>query len=360
MTFPTGWTKRSEITVPAAQVGSGGVSSFTALFTQASINAASQTDLFANAKSDGSDLRVSTDSAGSNLLTVDVIEYDAVGETFVIRVGTLVLSATVANTLYLWWGNSAATAQTGSGAYDADWVGYWPAANETDRTAFSNTLTRHGTPTDESNTGPFGSAATNFGTIGGNRFETLTPGGPLIGLPSTYQWSLFLWSEAADVPVTNDQTAMSWGQDDDVIFIPNDGAPGPGGMRLFWRGMSGNVLGHSTTNLAGAWHHSAVTHSGSDQDPVGYLDSNTISNQYAGKTSGTAGPFSTFELGAWQSGNQYFDGRLAEAHVHSVPRPAAWITTEYNQTNAPASFASSGDPVAVGGAPGVRRRSRWV
>jgi hypothetical protein len=351
MAFPTGWTKRVEITIPAAQVGSGGVSSFTVLLTESSVNATAQADIFANAKSDGADLRISTDAAGTNALTVDVLAFDASGGSFVIRAGTTSLSAVSANTLYLWWGNAAASAQTGSAAYDADWVGYWPDGGVTDRTANGYNLTTIGTPT--AATGPFGGPATLYDAAEAN--TTTASGGPLRDLPTTFDFTMSLWSNRIDTTVN--RAAMAWHGTDDMMIYPNDSSPSPAGIRVFWRDMGANILRESVADYSGSWSFANVVVRSSSEAEA-YRDA--VSRDINTTMTGTPGPFSGFSLGSWGDNlSQYLNGTLAEAQVHSTARGVAWIETEYNQTDAPASFASSGDPVAVGGV-SIRSRSRWA
>lgn len=362
MTFPTGWTKRTAITIPAAQVGSGGVSSFTVLFTQASINANSQTDLFANAKSDGSDLRVSTDSAGTNLLTVDVIEYDAVGATFVIRVGTLTLSATVANTLYLWWGNSAATAQTGSGAYDSDWVGYWPDGGGSDRTLNGNDGSAVGGVSAGAASGKVGDATAFDGT---NDTVTIADDPSLDVTELTFiAWVRKTRNSVFDRIAFRDNDAGStqfvWGcQFTNSNLLEFACGPTSG------TGPSGNYNFQSSSTITdtSGFHQIAATYASGTSTATLYIDGSSDASgtpdrsgtPWSGNLQPSAGPFALGRLK--YAGVSYFGAiDLDDVHFHSVPRSAAWMETEYNQTNAPASFASSGNPVTVG----VRRRSRWA
>ncbi len=110
----------------------------------------------------------------------------------------------------------------------------------------------------------------------------------------------------------------------------------------------------STTLSTGTWYYLALTYSNDttanggglkgyinavqegavSQNSQGLLT--TASPTYLGNDAGTAGRF--------------WNGSQDEARVASVARSANWITTEYNNQNAPGTFETLGTEVAVGGA----------
>jgi hypothetical protein len=340
--FPTGWTKRSAITIPAAQVGSGGVTSFTVLLTEANLPAG----LFTDARSDGGDIRFSTDSAGASQLAVDVISYSA-GGTALLRVGPVSLSSVSANTLYLWYGNASATMPLASDTYGqyaaySGWAGYWPLESDyNDRTSNA----RHGTAVSAPvvATGKVGSGR----TMDGNDGITCT---------------------TANLGIGNALTLRAWVNVNGTLssavgVIEKDQAGGLSARSLIWRVNPSGMLEFVTirtggavdvnitgaTDLRGAgWKFVAARF---DSTNGGKQFVNAVANgttQASTNTINEAG--APLTLGYSGRGPaEFFMGTADEYAVDVASRSEAWLTTEFNQTNAPASFASAGTPVSVGG-----------
>jgi hypothetical protein len=345
MSFPSTWTKRVKITVPAAQVGSGGVSNFTVLLTEASLPAS----IFTDARSDGGDIRASLARSGKEsvgLLGVDLIAWDAGAETALIRVGPMTLSSASANEFWIWYGNAGATLPAAGddyGQYDtyhSTWSGYWPLGGGADRTSNQKTAAAGGSgPASIGGaTGKVGAGTTYDGT---NDYCAGTP-----ALPT--QYSTLLWVNQA-VESANSTNG---------IFATFAELPGSATQD---RGIGWFAAGNTFTayqfdgGVKTAFGGSAVSASGSFTHVAGTYDGTNLlcySNNSVGPTVAAGNPYNSYttpEFIIGRNGSAYVNGVICEVQLHSTARNAAWITTEYNSTNAPGTFATAGTPETVGG-----------
>lgn len=342
--FPTGWTKRCAITIPAAQVGTGGVTDFTVLLTEANLPAG----LFTDARSDGGDIRFSTDDAGASQLAVDLINYDS-GGTALIRVGPVSLSSVSANTLYLWYGAASETLPAAGdpfgqhAAYDSNWEGYWPDGGGNDRTSNGYNGTAGGGVTLGAATGKVG-AATDYD--GSDDYSRVRTGRIISDLASATvaAWAnpdtltnpspgVTIYSERGSAG--NDIWKLAFDDNaDSCEFIHRDSA-----------GVLSRVQ-FTTPETAGVWAH------------VGFAKSGTGVTCYrngASDGTGTLNGSDTLTAASTESriggdlgdSSADYNGLISEVQIHSTNRSAAWFATEYNATNDPASFASAGTPEDV-------------
>ena len=137
-------------------------------------------------------------------------------------------------------------------------------------------------------------------------------------IPQTYDFAISCWARASSA--VNDRPAISFDGTDDLIFYPYDNvAPG---TRLFWRDItagSGFTAGHSFAG-DGLFHHFLFVSYASDDHRL-FLDG----VQSATNTeTGTAGPFSSFDLFGWAgSASQRFHGEATDFRLYDVaPQPS--------------------------------------
>ena len=125
MSFPDGWGWRIKLTSDNTKVSA----SIKGLAIDLS-NIASA-DFWGNVKSDGSDIRITTDEAGTSLVARDVISIDTTAETGLIRLDTSGISTSADTDYYVWYGNASATEPAAGdtygqyNTYDSGLVGYW-------------------------------------------------------------------------------------------------------------------------------------------------------------------------------------------------------------------------------------------
>lgn len=152
------FTRRAKLTIPAAQVGAGGVSNYSIVITEDMIS--SDHAIWTEAQVDGGDIRASLDEAGDTQLSLDLIEWDTVNKVCQIGLGLVSLSSVVVNEFYLWWDFLGVQSQPAPGdpfgqysAYDSSLKGYFPLEEDPsvappqilDRTSNMNHGTTSGT-----------------------------------------------------------------------------------------------------------------------------------------------------------------------------------------------------------------------
>jgi len=97
------------------------------------------------------------------------------------------------------------------------------------------------------------------------------------------------------------------------------------------------LFNSSTVMNTDTWYHAAVTVSQSSDEVRLYLDgSEEASNlTYTGANGDST---YSFDLGRRDDGSQWFDGNIDEARVSSTVRSAGWLSTGYNNQQAPSAF----------------------
>ena len=142
------WTHRSVITVDHTKVGTGGVTNYPVLITEANIPAG----VWAQAKADGSDLRM-TASDGTTEINFELVTFTPGTPKTELWFLASNLSSSVDTTFYLYWGNAGASAKAaswGQGVW-TNYAGVW----HMQATAWSGTP---GEVTDSSGAGVVGQA----------------------------------------------------------------------------------------------------------------------------------------------------------------------------------------------------------
>jgi hypothetical protein len=102
----------------------------------------------------------------------------------------------------------------------------------------------------------------------------------------------------------------------------------------------------SHTLSTGTWYYLVATYS-SSTGTIGYVNAASDAT-VAGATALASGTANTY-IGSDQNdaSGRYWNGTIDEARVASTARSADWITTEYNNQNAPGSFYTVGTEVSL-------------
>lgn len=104
-------------------------------------------------------------------------------------------------------------------------------------------------------------------------------------------------------------------------------------------------LNQSGTSVAGTWYHVVGVYN----NPTLYLYLNGVLNNSLATTGGaTFASNASFQIGAYDSGTQPFNGIIDEARVSNVARSAGWIQTEFNNESAPGTFVAVGSQEGPG------------
>lgn len=302
--------------------------------------------------SDGTKGRAAKDDGTE--LAVDWIDFDDIGETGWARVkwsGTLAASGSQTLRIYPPMAANASVAASDTygsdNAYDADWLGYWPLGDLSDRTANGLDLTAFGSPT----SGVASKVGDGY-TFDGSTQYLLNNGGFSL---AQLEYTLMVWVNPSSLAVTqptavNVGSAVSSGEG----YLRSRITSGTHRPQINPHGGSAQDDAGSVTT--GAWQHfGAVT------------TATTIESFYNGAGSGSPGTYSATPAD-WQSvaigcrvvstiRQHHFAGTLNEAQVHTVARSAAWIEQEYDQTNDQVAFFGTwtNNPVASG-----RRRAMVI
>lgn len=142
----------------------------------------------------------------------------------------------------------------------------------------------------------------------------------LNGLPLSGAFSVDFWARPTALAVS--ACVLCFQGPDDFNVYPADGT---GRVRVFWRDAGGSVATPGVSGLVGVWHHYAVTW---DSSRIRVYVDGAIVGTSAVLSTGTIGPFSSFGLGMFESG-QRFGGHLDEVAVYSTTLSDTQVAEHY-------------------------------
>jgi len=337
----TGWGHRSTITIDHTKIGTGGVSDFPVLLTEANIPA----DFWSQVASDGKDIRV-TDSNATTVLKNQVVSVDTTGHTMEVWFKAPSLSSDADSTFYLYWGNSSATMPSAAdqqAVWSNGFAGVWhmnqASGNATDSTSNINDLTPSGSVTYSAN----GTVGKSMMLDGSSAYFTKTSP---VGLDSaTASWGTWTY--------LNSLSSVS-------TFIGRGPGGFSGGQIFATINTNGSinvdipyVAGSVVTAPAGSittlgWKKLTITRTSGGVWTI-YVGATQV-----GQNTSASAPVLTgsLRLGAnLYAGPSYANAYFDELRVgNGVAWTQPWVTTDYNSQNAPASFYSLGTATAPGGA----------
>lgn len=357
LAYDSAWTKRIPITIEASQVDAD-LTDFPVYLDLSDFDG---TGLFANANSNGSDLRV-VKSDGTTEVPIELVSYDAGatngGELHFKASGTL--SSTVNGTFYLYYGNSGASAYAASATYGAENV--WDsnyvlvahlqedpnndsAGAIIDSTSYGNDGTTSGTMTSADQVG---------GKLAGNSLDFDGSDDYLnFGTSPLYEQS------ATEITVT----AWSYVQASDFnstyfgLLSTTSSTSNPG----FWVLIDDRAGSFQSTEGVTFANKTTV-----DQERVRvsnvistldwyYIDSRYSSNtgrvfvNRGGTNSTTVNSTGDFNpanadlfAGQLTGGTGRILGRIDEIRISKISRSDDWLDTEYNNQSSPSTFYTVG------------------
>lgn len=348
-------TKRAEIAVDATKVGSGGVTDFSVMLTEANLPAA----IFTQTRDSGADIRAYSDE-GVTRIPLDVIAWDTSANTGTLRVKRTLSSASNTS-IWLEWGDAAATMPLpsapygGHNAYDSNWKVYMTQGAGYDRLSGRRNgyVAVRGNPTPGGATGKVGAATTFDGTDDYNAVRAV----PLTALPVSFLAWFKSTSTTAVQTIANVQSGTTNANQHRMVLSTSQV-----GAQSIAAGAS-SIAKTTPTYSAGTWHHgAAVFASATSRTP--YLNgaagtANTTSRNpsltvsYVGRVTDNTTP----------ANREYFSGDLDELQIHDTARSSAWVLTEYNQSSSPATFAAAGavqdlSPASSPRGPDLKKRLR--
>lgn len=289
------------------------------------------------------DLIFTSDSVGNTKIPWEVEFWDASNGLLICWVQLASVSYTADTTFYMFYGDSGVTTAQNTGSYtpqnvwDTNYKGVWHLPDGT-------TLTKNDS-TSSGNTLSNGTASAATGKVGGGAGFNGT---------SNYLYSSDDASLLINLPVTLEcwyKRNVSTGAG---LLFGISSLAGGGGVGIGVGNVGGYYSNNSiviskpninNTSVAVApldtnWHHLVVTIDTINGELV-YVD-----GAYVGLDTNKGGLFGGYNRGAYTGSwgyyiSSYLNGSTDELRVSNIVRTADWVTTEYNNQNAPGNIGSA-------------------
>lgn len=336
---------RRALTIAHSSVGASDLQNFTVTVSVADKKLANQAYGGHVASASGYDIVLATDTAGRNLLSWEVEQYDETAGTWIAHVLIPNLSHTSDTTIYLLYGNAQITSQqtTPTAAWNSGYSAVYhyegPPSSVKDSTSNGNSATQNNfTYWDRGHIGGAGLSMNSAATI---------PAGLLDQSTGTFE--AWVWTGQPQ------DSSHSW------LVLSQTGATKSDYFRLGWYGPDNQFEAAMSSSKGGAtrlgfsaaqvliaaqgWDHVAYS-----WDATKNLQSLYINGVLMGSVSHSVPVPSTGNpliLGALTaSGTSSLDGLLDETRFSNVVRSSDWIAAEYSNQVSPASFAVLGAEIA--------------
>lgn len=368
MALPDGRNRKQVITIQSSEVsGSGSHTDFPVLITLDHLDTEVVDGGSNSALNGGGDIAFSTDSAGSNQIPIEVVEFITSATpanrrcTIWIKVPSL---STSSNTeVYIWYNKTgesqpAVTAPFGRNAVwsDFEFMSHDLVTDSTGNYTGSNTISGDPTQID----GPFGTTNGGYDFDGTGDIIDVAMGGrdPFTGiaLNDPISWGAYFANKTFD----NFRRG---------VHIKGDGATGYTGSSIqlgqnvsisaagrFWAhgAINGNAAAARYSALnesnAGIWQLVWASDSSFNENSFDnislMIDGEAADTTGSTQTFGTGGtsPFIRFGARGDSSGGTFFIGSIAEAWMKKSETTNDWRLTSYNNHSTPSTFAIAGTP----------------
>lgn len=325
---PSGWLYRKAITIDFTKVGAGGPhANYPVLISRG------DTDLQTKAQTDADDI-LFTSSDGTTKLSHEIESYVSASGTIVAWVKIPSLSSSADTVIYMYYGNASATSQQdGIGTWDANFKGVWHLNN-----AFLDATSNNANGTNTGSTNVTGKISNGRGFVRSDGADFIQITG-LMGSPTSF--TLSAWATLT-TPDTNAAEIISLG-DNSVLRYDENSANRTSGVAYTGAGIwttTGSAINYAGTG----WHYVVYTF-----DDVANSQKLYVDGIQRGSTTATATPLytsggtNTF-IGKHGNANvnMDFDGTIDEVRVANASRSVGWVLTEFNNQNAPSTFATAG------------------
>lgn len=365
----TGWNRKCELTIQAAQVVSD-CTDFPVLLTEATLPSEMfDADGLYPAISGGGDIRFSSDVDGDTQLPCEIVTFTTDNDPAngAAEIWTnITLTSGTDTSIYVWYNKTGETQPSVSGTYGSDNV--WnsdyklvqhmnedpsgPVPQMIDSTLNSNDGTSGGTMgSNDLVDGQIGQGLNFNGSS--NRIEI--DNSTSIDISGTNQHlTLSAWIKTAETSIDNDEDIISkWDSAGGERQYRFDIDNSDGDRAKFWlspNGTSGYAAIGATDIVDGVLHHIVCVYD--DVSMTIYVDGSVDSNGASNPLTYSDGinPTNTSELriaGHIAGGGLYFGGIIDEVRISDIASSAEWIETEYNNQSSPATFVIEGTPESV-------------
>jgi len=336
--FNASWDYRKEITVDNTKVsGSSNLTDYPLLVS------VTDSDLITGAQADADDI-LFTSADGSTQLDHEIESYDSGAGTLTAWVRIPTLSYNVDTTIYMYYGNGAASNQeNATGVWAANHVAVYHMAEDPSASApqlqdsTSNNLdaTAYGSMT----SGDLFAAKVNGGTDfdGSNDYFATSAN---LGVTSASARSVSLWFYQ---DASANKNLVGWGGSSTGTLFDFMLMSGQVEAHFYGTGydLTSGYTGSPANYSTGTWNHAVITYDGTTVriyvNGAFYKSKNFTLNTSNSTLKIASGGFSSY---------QYFNGDLDEVRVHNTALSADWITTTYNNQSSPSTFYTIGSQEA--------------
>jgi len=360
--FPSGWSRKCPLVIDHTKVSAAvaAPAHFPVLVSYRTVGTATNLPdecmLTAGtyaAKSDGGDIRFTSDSAGTVPLHSEVVTFaladPVTNASAEIWVNVPALSASADTTIYVFYHNAAATMPTANdaswgsqGVWDANFAGVWhlretgtgAAADYKDSTSNANDSTN--------TTGQPAAATAKIGkgqtTNGSSTYVDVGMAASLqLGTTGTVSTWFYPHTAFAFAHMVSDMNAAT-GHNGYAIFTAvyaTQFKVGIGSATV------NKGIGDTGVSTLDTWYYGTSTWDGTN---LNIYTNGAYINHVAQVTPVT----NAYDVSFGRSGEgaSWFTGSLDEVRISNIARSADWILTEYNNQNAPTSFLTVGTPGA--------------
>ncbi len=358
MAFPGGWNRKVKLTIDNTKV-SVNLTDFPVLITKDNLpDEVLDADGSFPALSDGGDIRITTDEAGTTEISVEIQEFtidnDPANGVAFIWTKVPSVSSSVDTDIWVWYNNSGAnipgrTDTFGSeNVWDSNFVGVWHLHEGTstdadfykDATSHAN----HGQLTDANansvqTDGQIGKALDFNGDA-----DYITTVGLSIAEGSSNTSSV--WVNLDNVTDTDRKMFMETGTDFAISSgWRNDSSENEFQIFTHYTDGHNESVGSLLTIVASTWYYvvgRVDVPSGEMTVWVNGVKDATDNTGFEGHTIKAA---VDLNIGTYRDADgRFMQGILDEVRVSSKVREDAWILTEYNNQNSPSTFITEGTP----------------
>ena len=340
--YDANWLYRKAITIDHTKVGAN-LTNFPFLVS------ITDAGLATYAQSSGNDI-LFTASDGTTKLNHQIEAYTSGTGVLAAWVNVPSVSSTVDTVIYMYYGNgSAASQQNATGVWDANYSSVWHLSEDPTATApqFKDSTS---SPNNGTAQGSIAAGAQVSGAIDGsitlngtaNYISTATQS----TVPNTDTVSIWFKTTTSSgkkiIGFENAQTGTTSNNFDRMLWVVTDGK-----LRFGMFDGAYEVAASSATVTDGVWHYATGVEDNTAHTMKLYVDGSLVSTVSTGVSPQSYTGW--WRIGSynitngWASGLPgYFPGSVDEARISTTARSASWISTEYNNQNAPSTFASLG------------------
>ncbi len=331
MAFPTGWARKTKITIPDAQI-SGNNNNFSVLITKYNLPAEMLDGGSSAALYGGGDVRFSEDSAGATRLDLEVVTF-VTGNTPDVELWVKIptLNTGTAKDIWVWYKKSGEIQPAATEAFgrNAVWSDY-------------ERVFHMGSAVDSSGNGDLvliGSPTTVSGVMGGGtRFNGTSQRADLGWNGITQDFTLSavmrapnLPTDSGSGPINGNSPSLDWnvnGGDNPKTWLTTGS----------WTGISFGALIANTDYWLSTVYDGATF--------AAFVDGISVAS--AAKTGNLVDKVNfTIASHAAAPTIRFLEADIFFVAITLLPRSAGWLLTEYNNQNSPATFATAGIPEAI-------------